>query len=95
MSSLKEYLNVLEEETAQTMQQEQIGNREEAFTHYVLSQIATKVSAENYTVCHASTKNSSAISRQRKKPKHKNEGEIRRESKEGLTCSWLLPAWWQ
>ncbi len=58
MSSLKEYLNVLEEETAQTMEQEQIGNREEAFTHYVLSQIATKVSAENYTVCHASIKNS-------------------------------------
>ena len=58
MSSLKEYLNVLEEETALTMEQEQLGNREEAFTHYVLSQIATKVSAENYVVCHASIKNS-------------------------------------
>lgn len=58
MSSLKEYLNVLELETAQTMQEEQIGNREEAFTHYVLSQIATKVSSENYVVCHASIKNS-------------------------------------
>ena len=58
MNNLKDYLSVLELETAQTMQQEQIGNREEAFTHYVLSQIATKVSSENYVVCHASIKNS-------------------------------------
>lgn len=58
MNNLKDYLSVLELETAQTMQEEQIGNREEAFTHYVLSQIATKVSSENYVVCHASIKNS-------------------------------------
>lgn len=58
MDNLKSYLDVLEEKTVQTLETEQLGSREDAFTSYVLSQIATKVSAENYEVCHASIKNS-------------------------------------
>lgn len=53
-----EYLKELESNTAQTMMDEQIGNREDAFTSYVLSQIATKVASENYVVRHAVIKNS-------------------------------------
>ena len=48
----------LEENTAITMDNEQLGNREIAFTSYVLSQIATKVGAENYEILHAEIKNS-------------------------------------
>lgn len=59
MDNLNSYLDVLEEKTVQTIDTEQMGSREDAFTAYVLSQIATKVSAENYVVCHASIKNSS------------------------------------
>ena len=40
------------------MDNEQLGNREVAFTSYVLSQIATKVGADNYEVLHAEIKNS-------------------------------------
>lgn len=58
MDNLKSYLDVLEDKTVQTLETEQLGSREDAFTSYVLSQIATKVSAENYEVCHASIKNS-------------------------------------
>lgn len=58
MDNLERYLGVLEERTVQTLETEQLGSREDAFTCYVLSQIATKVSAENYVVCHASIKNS-------------------------------------
>ena len=55
---MKEYLHELVERTACVLHEEQFGNREDAFTHYILSQIGTKVSAENYVVCHASIKNS-------------------------------------
>lgn len=55
--NLLEYLHLLNENTAQTMETEQIASREDAFTHYVLSQIATKVAAENYEVVHCNIKN--------------------------------------
>ncbi len=50
---LSQYLKDLEQNTAITMENEQIGSRELAFTSYVLSQIATKVGAVDYQVCHA------------------------------------------
>jgi hypothetical protein len=56
--NLLDYLKSLEENTAITMDNEQLGNREVAFTSYVLSQIATKVGADNYEVLHAEIKNS-------------------------------------
>ena len=59
MDNLNSYLNVLEKMTIQTLETEQLSTREDAFTCYVLSQIATKVSAENFVVCHASIKNTS------------------------------------
>lgn len=55
--NLLEYHQVLNFCTAQTMEEEQYSNREDAFTHYILSQIATKVASENFVVCHASLKN--------------------------------------
>ena len=58
MAEMKRYLLELEGQTANVLLEEQFSNREDAFTHYVLSQIGTKVSAENYVVCHASIKNS-------------------------------------
>lgn len=56
--NLLAYLKSLEENTAITMENEQISHRETAFTTYVLSQIATKVGADNYEVVHADIKNS-------------------------------------
>ena len=56
--NLLEYLKSLEENTAITMDNEQIAHRETAFTTYILSQIATKVGADNYEVVHADIKNS-------------------------------------
>ena len=43
---------------ANPTEQAQMGHRETAFTSYVLSQIATKVGADNYEVVHADIKNS-------------------------------------
>lgn len=54
--NLFQYLKDLEQNTAITMQNEQIASRELAFTDYVLSQIATKVGAENYQVQHCEMK---------------------------------------
>lgn len=56
--NLLDYLKSLEENTAITMDNEQLTSRETAFTSYVLSQIATKVGAENYEILHAEIKNS-------------------------------------
>ena len=55
--NLLDYLKSLEENTAITMDNEQLTSRETAFTSYVLSQIATKVGAENYEILHAEIKN--------------------------------------
>lgn len=53
---LNSYLKELETNTAITMENEQLSNRDLAFTQYVLSQIATKVGAENFVVTHAEIK---------------------------------------
>ncbi len=55
--NLLEYRKNLEENTAITLDNEQLSNRELAFTSYVLSQIAAKVGAENYEIVHAEIKN--------------------------------------
>lgn len=55
---LKDYLKELELNTGNTMSTELISNREEAFTHYILTQIASKVGAENFEVIHAEIKDS-------------------------------------
>lgn len=54
--NLVEFFKDLDLNTAITMSNEQISSREVAFTTYVLSQIATKVGADNYEVVHASLK---------------------------------------
>lgn len=51
--NINEYLKELEANTSLVMQEEQCISRAMAFTHYVLSQIASKVGAENYVVEHA------------------------------------------
>lgn len=56
--NLIEYLHDLELNTAITFDNEMYNNREMAFTHYVLSQIATKVGADDFQVQHAEIKNS-------------------------------------
>ena len=53
---LKDYFEDLRTKTSITMSNEQMNNRESAFTQYVLSQIATKVAAENFQVTHADIK---------------------------------------
>ncbi len=54
--NLIKYLHELEENTAITMQNEQLSTREESFTTYVLSQIAAKVGANDFQVVHAELK---------------------------------------
>ena len=55
---LKDYLKELDTNTANAMSTELIPNRELAFTHYILTQIAAKVGAENFEVIHADIKDS-------------------------------------
>lgn len=55
-NNIVNYLLDLEENTAFTMQNEQLSTREDAFTTFVLSQIAAKVGANDFQVVHAELK---------------------------------------
>lgn len=56
---ITEYLAELEEDTSAVMNAEQYASRTMAFTHHVLTEIASKVGAENFVVEHAELRSAS------------------------------------